>query len=151
MFDFGNGTEKDENEAFYWYSRSADGGCTRGMTNLGEFYLLGKGTPKNVPLAIKWFTKSGSPRATYRLSEIYLSENGFIDENKGLGLLKQSAEMGYSRGMVKYARLIEKEHPGEAVMLFNKAAVKGNPDAIAALEEMGRPIPESRRRSKKSQ
>ncbi len=152
MFDYGNGMEKNEDEAFYWYSRSAEGGCTRGMTNLGEFYLLGKGTPKNVPLAIEWFTRSGSPRAVYRLSEIYLTEEEFKDENKGLGLLKESAEMGYSRGMVKYAKLIEKEHPEDAVSFYNKAATKGNSDAITALEERGLPVPESRRkRAKKSQ
>ncbi len=151
MFDFGNGTKKDEDEAFYWFSRSADGGCTRGMTNLGEFYLHGKGTAKNIPLAIKWFTESGSPRATYRLAEIYSSEEGFIDEKKALGLLKQSAELGYSRSMVKYAKLIEEEQPDEAISLLNKAATKGNSDAVAALEEKGLPVPESRRKTKRSQ
>ncbi len=152
MFEFGNGVEKDEYEAFQWYSKSAEGGCTRGMTNLGEFYLLGKGTTKNIPLAIEWFTRSGSARATYRLSEIYLSEEGFKDEVKGLALLKKSAEMGYSRGMVTYAKLIENKDPERAISFLNKAATKGNSDAIAALEEKGLPIPPSRRkRLKKAQ
>lgn len=149
MFEFGNGVEKDENEAFQWYSKSAEGGCTRGMTNLGDFYLLGKGTVKNVPLSIEWFTRSGSPRATYRLSQIYLTEKGFIDEAKGLALLKKSAEMGYSRGMVVYAKQIEKEDPEDAISFFTKAAAKGNSDAVTALENRGLPIPPSRRKRPK--
>lgn len=151
MFDFGNGVEKNDDEAFYWYTVSAEGGCTRGMTNLGEFYLYGKGTSKNVALATEWFIRSGSPRALYRLSEIHSSEEGFIDKNKSLEYLKRSAELGYSKGMVRYGKLISEDRPEEAISFFNRAAAKGNSDAVEALEERGLPVPESRRRSKKSQ
>lgn len=146
MFGYGNGVEQDYKEAFYWFTVSAEGGYSRGMTNLGECYEEGKGTEKNMPLAIHWFEKSGSPRALYRLSEIYLGNNEYHNEEKGKELLRRSAEMGYSRSMVKYGKSIENDNPDKAAELFGKAAMKGNAEAVAALQERGLPIPERRQR-----
>lgn len=89
MYDYGNGVPIDRNKAFEWYTRSSQGGYSRGMTNLGEFYLYGKGTEKNVDVAEKWFKKSGSPRALYRLAEIYSKEKG--DGDTGMKFLRESA------------------------------------------------------------
>ena len=150
MLDYGNGVEQNFSEAFLWYLRSAEGGCTRGMTNLGEYYLWGKGTEKNVAKAEAWFIRSGSPRAFYRLSEIYLNEKGFIDEKKGLKCLNSSAEAGYSRAMFRYGQLIEPEDKDGAVDFYNRAAMKGNQDAISRLEELGLPVPEPTFRKKKA-
>lgn len=150
MSAYGSGVRQDYQEAYYWFVKSADGGYPRGMTNLGECYLWGRGTEKNVPEAIKWFERSETPRAFYRLYEIYRSEPGFEDPEKAEDCLKRSAEMGYSRGMVEYGRRIVKTFPQKAVEYFNRAAAKGNRDAASALEKLGLPVPESKRRSKRT-
>ena len=146
MLDYGNGIDQDFYEAFKWYLKSAEGGYSRGMTNLGEYYLWGKGTGKNVREAEEWFMKSGSPRATYRLAEIYLDEPGFTDPDKGIKCLRKAAMMGYSRAMFRYGSVIEYEDRDTAVDLYNRAAMKGNADAKNRLTEMGLPIPAVHRR-----
>ena len=150
MLDYGNGIHKNYDEAFEWYTKSAEGGYPRGMTNLGEYYLWGRGTPKNVDKAIYWFEKSGSPRAIYRLAEIYLDEEGYIDKAKGIEYLKQSAECGHSRSMIRYANMIEDSEPQKARELLEKAAAKGNRDAIAEVQKRGWPVPESTRKRRSS-
>jgi hypothetical protein len=150
MLDYGNGVKKDYKEAFEWYTKSAEGGYTRGMTNLGEYYLWGRGTPKDVDKAIYWLERSGSPRAIFRLSEIYLDEEGYIDKAKGLEYLKQSAEKGHSRSMIRYANIIEESDPQTARGLLEKAAAKGNREAIAELEKRGLPVPENTRKKRSS-
>ncbi len=149
MFDYGNGVEQDFGKAFYWFKRSAEGGYSRGMTNLGEYYKEGKGTPKDVPLAIRWFEKSGSPRAIHRLYEIYRDEEGFKDGNKALSNLRRCAEIGYTRGMVEYGEHLEPADLEAAVGFYERAAAKGNQEAVNHLTRLGRPVPESRRRKKK--
>lgn len=144
MFDYGNGVEQNSEAAYYWYSKSARGGCQRGMTNLGEYYLWGKGIEKTVPLAIMWLERSQSPRALFRLAEIYLDEEGFVDEELGLGYLRQSADLGYSKACVRYALLVDSEDHGRAVEYMNAAAEKGSGEAVAYLEKAGLPVPEKK-------
>lgn len=148
MFDYGNGVEQNFVKAFGWFRRSAEGGYSRGMTNLGEFYMEGKGTEKNIPLAIEWFERSGSPRATYRLYQIYRDEADCRNPEKARMYLKASAEKGYTKGMFEYGESVEKFDRDIAIHYYNEAAAKGNQSAIDALLRLGLPIPESRRRKK---
>ncbi len=141
MYDYGNGVEKDFGKAFQWYQRSAEGGNTRGMTNLGEYYMWGRGTEKNLSKAEMWLSHSGSPRAEYRLAEIYLDELG--DSEKGMEHLRRSAEGGYSRALYRCGAMIEPVDRAGAIEMYTKAALKSNRDAIARLEALGEPVPES--------
>ncbi len=150
MLDYGNGVEQDFVKAFYWFRKSAEGGYTRGMTNLGDYYWKGKGTAKDVPSAICWLEKSGSPRATYYLYLIYRDEEGYKDPSKAHELLKRSAELGYTKGMVEYGECIETSDPSDAIGFYEKAAARGNQAAIDHLNRLGAPVPESRRRRKKN-
>ena len=144
MYDHGNGVEQDFEKAFQWYLRSAEAGYPRGMTNLGEHYMQGKGTERDIDQAERWFIESGTPRATYRLAEIYLDIRG--DEGKGMECLIRSAEGHYSRALLRYGRMIESERFDDAVRMYKEAASKGNRDAISRLEELDIEVPERRRK-----
>ncbi|MCQ2079845.1 MAG: sel1 repeat family protein, partial [archaeon] len=109
MYDYGNGVEQNREEAFRWYTLSAERGYSRGMTNLGEYYLWGRGTAKDVQSAIKWFKASDSPRANYRLYEIYTGEEGFQDSVFGRWHLERSADMGYSKAINAFAKVLDSE------------------------------------------
>ncbi len=146
MYDFGNGVAEDPEQAFRWFLKSAENGYARGMTNLGELYLQGRGTGKDIEEAEKWFVRSGSPRATYRLAEIYTEIKD--DPDTGMEYLRRSADMGYSKALVRYGLLTEDDNPECAREMFLKAAAKGNAAAIELLEERGIPVPESRRKKK---
>ncbi len=140
MYDYGNGVEEDPKKAFQWYLRSAEGGYARGMTNLGELYMWGRGTEKDLDEAAKWLERSGSPRAEYRLAEIYLDELG--EREKGMEHLKNAADRGYSKALYRYGFMTEMADRMKAVDMYTQAARKSNADAIARLEELGEPVPE---------
>jgi len=149
MYDYGNGTEQNFEKAFQCYLFAAEHGNTRGMTNLGEYYVEGKGTEVDYDEAEKWFTASGSPRAKHRLALLYLDCPQKRNRMKGLEILKESADEGYGKAMVRYGD----EKSGEvAADYYTRAAAKGNPDAIARLKERGLPVPEPipKRRKKSS-
>ncbi len=148
MYDYGNGVDQDFDKAFYWFEKSAEGGCSRGMTNLGEYYAEGKGTVKNIPLAIEMFERSGSPRALFRLHQLYRDDPGFKNDEKANHYLKLSAEKGYTKGMVEYGESMENYDKETAVYYYNKATVKGNQAAIDNLVRLGLPVPESKRKRK---
>ena len=145
MYDYGNGVPQDRDMAFRLYTLAAENGNTRGMTNLGEFYNYGKGTPVDLDKAEMWYKRSGSPRALHRLALLYLDCPDKYDRAKGMEALRLSVEGGYSRAMVRYGD----ELGGDlAVKYYNIAAENGNPDAIAKLNALGLPVPESKRRRK---
>jgi len=145
MYDYGNGVPQDFDQAFRCYTIAAEGGHRRGMTNLGEFYNYGKGTPVDLDKAEKLYLESGSPRALHRLALLYLDYNAKMDVPKGIAILKESADAGYVRAMVRYADEVGGD---EAINYYNKAAAKGNEDAISRLGDLGLPIPEVVRRRK---
>jgi len=147
MYDYGNGVDENPEKAFMWYKRSAEGGYARGMTNLGEFYLQGRGTEKDVDEAEVWLERSGSPRAEYRLAEIYLDERKDMD--KGMEHLRNAAERGYSKAQYRYGFMMEMSDRLKAVEMYTKAAGKSNKDAISRLEELGEPVPEPSFKRKK--
>ena len=148
MYDYGNGVIQDRTAAFAWYVRSAQAGNKRGMTNLGEFYMLGKGTDRNLKLAAVWLERSGSPRALYRLAEIFLDTEA-KDKKKGTAYLEASAKAGYTKAQARYARMIEETDRETAVKLYSEAASKGNADAAVRLSELGLPGPDLKMRRRK--
>ncbi|RHZ57536.1 hypothetical protein Glove_386g18 [Diversispora epigaea] len=54
----GIGTTKDEEKAFEWYMKSAEGGSNRGQFSLGNCYRDGIGITKDEEKAFRWYMKS---------------------------------------------------------------------------------------------
>jgi len=49
---------KNRPEAIKWFRRAAEQGDTDSQFNLGQFYISGKGVPKDSAEAAKWFRKA---------------------------------------------------------------------------------------------
>ena len=67
--------KKDDVQAVYWYSKSADQGCPDGQINLGLCYQRGEGVPQDYDQAMYWFRKAaeqGDTNGQYYLGKIYL-------------------------------------------------------------------------------
>lgn len=58
MFSDGTGTEKDIEQAVYWYIQAARQGLASAQYNLGHKYLNGEGVKKDVNQAITWWLKA---------------------------------------------------------------------------------------------
>jgi hypothetical protein len=54
------GVAKDDNEAFEWYSKSADLGCASAMNNLGLCYERNLGVNRDLALAVQWYRKAAT-------------------------------------------------------------------------------------------
>ncbi|MCQ2078549.1 MAG: hypothetical protein MJZ38_00605, partial [archaeon] len=66
--------------------------------------------------------------------------------------LERSADMGYSKAIIAFAKVLDSENSERAVEYYLIAAGKGNEEAIERLTQMGISLPEvtSRRRRKTS-
>ncbi len=54
MYELGMGIEKDLNQAFAWYQKSADQANAKAQYNLGIFYALAKGVEKDIEQSKYW-------------------------------------------------------------------------------------------------
>lgn len=50
----GQGVDKNDWEAAYWFQRAADQGHAKAQTSLGIMYCLGRGVPKDAVEGCKW-------------------------------------------------------------------------------------------------
>ena len=142
MCSYGNGVEQDFTKAAEWYRRSAEGGYSRGMTNYACCLRDGKGVKRDPELAAEWFARSNSPRAKRLLAIMKLNGDGIPSDPEAARELLEDSCATDSKSMVILGDIIFDDDRERAVSLFDKAASKGNADAISRLERLGLPIPE---------
>ncbi|MEL3900880.1 MAG: tetratricopeptide repeat protein [Treponema phagedenis] len=98
MYDNGEGTAVDKNQAFYWYTKAAEQGVAEAQYNLGWMYDNGKGTAVNKKQALYWYTKSAKQGDSFgqnNLGIMYLNGNGIaVDTDKAHHWLSMSAKQG---------------------------------------------------------
>lgn len=145
----GQGTEKNEQDAFSWFSKSAAAGQHAGMNWLGNCYVNGWGTQKNPSQAIYWYEKSaalGNSGALTTIGDAYLNGyfyakdynkalsnyiNGLARGNKtALGRLEKLAQTEPSAqrelgGMYYYGKGVKKDY-GTAYRYFNQCALRND-------------------------
>jgi len=83
MFSDGTGTEKDIEQAVYWYIQAARQGLASAQYNLGHKYLNGEGVKKDVNQAIKWWLKAAKQEhelAQFNVARAYYGGIG-VDKN----------------------------------------------------------------------
>ncbi|MCK5696820.1 MAG: transglycosylase SLT domain-containing protein [Gammaproteobacteria bacterium] len=72
-YEHGEGLEKDQKQAIYWYCKAAINGHSDAQVNLAWMILNARGTDKNEALAVRWFkvaAKSGDQYAQQMLSRL---------------------------------------------------------------------------------
>ena len=58
MYELGMGIDKDLNQAFAWYQKSANQEHAKAQYNLGIFYALAKGVEKDIKQSKYWVKKA---------------------------------------------------------------------------------------------
>ncbi|MGM9972261.1 MAG: toll/interleukin-1 receptor domain-containing protein [Anaeroplasmataceae bacterium] len=109
----GCGVEKNYEEAFKWYQKSYDFGCTAAINNLGICYENGQGVKKNIDKAIELYElaikKCNEKYAYYNLAGIYENgSNGKVDLELAQENYKKAADLGYETAKKKYEELSNK-------------------------------------------
>ncbi len=104
----GNGVEKDEEKAVYWFRKSAEQGHAHAQYNLGLRHYYGQGVEQDYKKAMQWFQKAA---------------------NQGLSSAMNNIGVLYKNGLG-----VEKDYT-QAIAWFKKAADKGNKKAKENLEK----------------
>jgi len=72
-YAMGDGIQKDEKKAFYWFHKSARAGHIEAKYYMGLSFLEGRGVRRDIHLARYWFkqaVKAGHKRAIFYLAEV---------------------------------------------------------------------------------
>ena len=56
-YRFGYGVTRDYVQAFTWFKKSAEGGYSWSMGELGHYYYFGRSVAKNYSSALTWYRK----------------------------------------------------------------------------------------------
>lgn len=110
LYEQGQGTPRDLNEAFCLYRTAAEAGSPRGMFSLGRAYQNGIGVPRDSDRAEEWYRKAaagGSPEAMRALGELYLD---------GVGVPRDTAraELWFARAEDAGQRTVDPGLPRDA-------------------------------------
>ena len=134
-FIHGFGVPKNANEAFRWFSLSAEQGYANSQCSIGFFYASGKGVTQDYSEAAKWFLKSaeqGDAIAQFNLGNCYVNGKGVTqDYSEAVKWYLKSAEQGYAKSQCNigfcYAngKGVTQDY-SEAVKWYLKSAEQGN-------------------------
>ena len=87
--------EKDEKQAFEWYSKAANQGCAGAMTSVGWCMYNGIGVESNLSNALSWLKEAatrGDLRGQLFLAEIYAKDERCYDKDEALYWFCQLAQ-----------------------------------------------------------
>ncbi len=128
LYKEGEGTEKNEEKAFYLVEEAAKGGDSYAAANLAWYYAKGIGVEKDIELASFWVEKAiegDSPHGQFIKAMHFEAD---IESRKAL--LKKSVKKAHSCAMNELALIYENEGSyKKAIELFHKAAMLRNTNA----------------------
>ncbi len=111
MYLQGQGVERDDAKALYWFRKAATQGSASAQTTLGEMYAQGRGVTRDDTEALRWFHKAavqGSARARMELGEMYAQGRGVDrDDAEALRWFRQAAEQNYAPAQAELGVIYE--------------------------------------------
>lgn len=106
QYQYGQGTDADDEKAFNWFDTAIAGKCRLAHYNVANMYYEGKGTEQDIPEAIKHYAIAAyneNPFAAYKLATIY--EKGIETE-----VDLDEAQKLYKIAFEKFCNLEEENH-----------------------------------------
>ena len=134
----GEGVERDDAQAAYWYEKAAEKGNIDAQFNLGRMYHEGEGVPEDYEKAFHWFKKAsdqGHTESQYKLGVMY-HEGQWVsqDKKKAFELIQKAAENGYMSAQFCLGdfygngKIVEQDGLKE-FQLYEKAAKEGHTES----------------------
>jgi hypothetical protein len=102
------GRLSDGREAFDFYKKSAEGGCSWGQVAYGEYFLRGDFVEKDRKVFVAWLEKAAkqnNPKAMHLLGDWFRDEEG-RDKEKALSYYRAAAELGWKGSMYFLAQML---------------------------------------------
>ena len=150
----GQGVAEDEAESLRWFLRAAEQQEAVAESFVASAYLDGVGTNRNARQAVKWARQAaehGDARAQHMLGYCYHHGTG-VKRNyaEAIKWFRKAAARGYARARLalglayREGKMVERDYV-EAYRWLDPAALQGDPDAIAARDDLFRRMtPEQR-------
>jgi TPR repeat protein len=116
LYRWGQGVEKNVDQAIHWYRMAAEKGFSRAQANLAAIYLQGdEGTPVNYEEAHKWFAAAAVQNlavAQYNLGLMYELGLGVEkNEARALGWYNLAAKAGQPEAIERLSQLVKTTEP----------------------------------------
>ena len=146
IYEQGYVVKQDDEQAAYWYTKSAEQGNTGAQVDLGYLYEVGKGVSQSYEQAVYWYTKSaeqGNARAQVNLGYLYDAGEGVSQSyEQAVYWYTKSAEQGNARAQNNLGSLYEygdgvTKSLEQAAYWYRKSAEQGNARAQGNLERLG--------------
>ena len=137
LYRWGQGVEKDINQAIHWYRMAAEKGFSRAQANLAAIYLQGdEGVPVNYEEAHKWFAAAAVQNlavAQYNLGLMYELGLGVEkSEARALGWYNLAAKAGQPEAIERLSQLVKTTEPPLVSGVNVPSAAQSVPQAVAA-------------------
>ncbi len=135
------GKDRNEAEAIKWYEKAAAQSHVPAMMGLADIYDR-KGDAASRTIAAHWYgeaARGGDGRAQYQLAQYHTQSLGGLkpDPVKTAQLLQLSTDAGYGPALNRYAQELKSQGKlAEALPWFQKAAARGDMDALYSLGEI---------------
>ena len=138
MYAKGIGTEKNEEQAVYWYQKAAEQGHLNSQFNLGVIYAKGRGVEQDYARAFMWYQKAaeqGDVTAQATVAMMLMKGIG-TDKNykEAFNWYHSAAEKGHLNSMFQLGEMYGKGigthiDPEQAFHWYHKAAEDGHVNA----------------------
>ena len=141
---YGQGVERDDAQALYWYTRAAEQGYAAAQYNLGWLYAKGQGVGHDVQQAMHWFSKAaeqGDAGAQNNLGMMYEHGKGVPQDFRLACTWYRRAAEWHSEPVIKaiYETLARDEarHGGAYLRYMKRALNNAGDEARAAFAKVG--------------
>jgi TPR repeat protein len=140
-YDYSQAGQNDD--AFNWMMRAADGGHSAAQNNIGLSYLHGLGAKQDDKQAFTWFEKSANQGLSYAQSELAMLYYRGAGVEKDIQLAKKwwlyAANQEDEYAQYNLASLILEEGDiKQAYYWYYRASHNNHPDAKIALEQLNK-------------
>jgi len=135
MYEYGCGVKQDDEQAVFWYRKSAEQGHASGQNNLGLMYANGRGVKQDDEQAVFWYRKSaeqGHASGQNNLGFMYDKGRGVKqDDIQAVFWYRKSAEQGHAFGQNNLGFMYDKgrgvkQDDEQAVFWYRKVAEQGD-------------------------
>ena len=141
----GDGIEKDESQAVFWWRKSAEQGQEFSQHNLGVHYRLGIGIEQDYKQALYWLRQAanqGSSASQYEIGSLYEEGLGVEkDMSEAFTWYKKAADQGLDVAQFAIGYMYDtgdgiEEDKKQAINWYMKAATQGEARAQNNLGEL---------------
>jgi len=140
MYGTGTGLPKDEAQARALFTRAAEGGNARGVTNLAAVSNGAPADPTKTRALLAKAAEANAPAAQYQLGVMMADGVGGPQDDVGArALFEKAAAQDHAGALERLGAFAESgrggpKDPGAAKTYYEKAAALGNAEAKAALK-----------------